>query len=167
MMELSARATPTKFEIMVASQTCVILRSLRMRDWRRILCSTLPEDLARMRGFISRDHCAICHANDGGGQTTIGKWPVSQAAGSAPAGKRKVLPTGELFWIHPRNGSAVHGNAGVFQNGGEHGGIARQVGSWFTSSATFLTSAVGGNASKWSAIIPRARTTGRKKTAGK
>ena len=31
------------------------------------------------------DHCSTCHANDGSGNTEIGKRPLSESAGHAPA----------------------------------------------------------------------------------
>ena len=44
------------------------------------------------------DHCAVCHANDGSGQTAIGQglWPK---APDMRQGRTQNLTDGELFWI--------------------------------------------------------------------
>src|SRR5229473_7549673 len=67
---LSARATPSRFEIMLARNA----RHLAIPSHARLAQNPLldsPEDLRDARLHFA-DHCAICHANDGGGQTMIG-----------------------------------------------------------------------------------------------
>src|SRR5712692_4772008 len=67
---LSSRATPNKFEIMLARN----VRHLAIPSNAQLAQNPLlasPEDLRDARLHFA-DHCAICHANDGGGQTMIG-----------------------------------------------------------------------------------------------
>src|SRR5258708_7790641 len=67
---LSAHATPNRFEIMVARN----VRHLAIPSNARLAQNPVlasAEDLRDARLHFA-DHCAICHANDGGGQTVIG-----------------------------------------------------------------------------------------------
>jgi mono/diheme cytochrome c family protein len=114
---LSARATPNKVEIMVARN----VRHLAIPSNARLAQNPLlasPEDLREARLHFA-DHCAICHANDGGGQTMMG-------GGLYPKPPDLRLPEtqnlndGELFWII-ENGVRFTGMP-AFSNGGEHGG---------------------------------------------
>jgi mono/diheme cytochrome c family protein len=115
---LSARATPNKVEIMVARN----VRHLAIPSNARLAQNPLlasPEDLREARLHFA-DHCAICHANDGGGQTMMG-------GGLYPKPPDLRLPEtqnlndGELFWII-ENGVRFTGMP-AFSNGGEHGGL--------------------------------------------
>ena len=115
---LSARATPNKVEIIVARN----VRHLAIPSNARLAQNPLlasPEDLREARLHFA-DHCAICHANDGGGQTMMG-------GGLYPKPPDLRLPEtqnlndGELFWII-ENGVRFTGMP-AFSNGGEHGGM--------------------------------------------
>jgi mono/diheme cytochrome c family protein len=115
---LSARATPSRFEIMLARNA----RHLAIPSNARLAQNPLldsPEDLREARLHFA-DHCAICHANDGGGQTMMG-------GGLYPKPPDLRLPEtqnlndGELFWII-ENGVRFTGMP-AFSNGGEHGGM--------------------------------------------
>jgi mono/diheme cytochrome c family protein len=115
---LSARATPSRFEIMLAGNA----RHLAIPSNARLAQNPLldsPEDLREARLHFA-DHCAICHANDGGGQTMMG-------GGLYPKPPDLRLPEtqnlndGELFWII-ENGVRFTGMP-AFSNGGEHGGM--------------------------------------------
>src|SRR5438876_2839176 len=67
---LSSRATPSRFETMIARN----VRHLAIPSMSRLAQNPLlvsPEDLRDARLHFA-DHCAVCHANDGGGQTMIG-----------------------------------------------------------------------------------------------
>src|ERR1700687_731880 len=67
---LSARATPNRFEIMLARNA----RHLAIPSNAPLAQTPLlasPEALRDARAHVG-DHCAICHANDGSGQTMIG-----------------------------------------------------------------------------------------------
>ena len=119
---LSARATPTKFEIMVARN----VRHLAIPSNARLAQNPLldsPEDLRDAQLHFA-DHCAICHANDGGGQTMIGGGLYPKPP-DLRLPETQNLTDGELFWII-ENGVRFTGMP-AFSNGGEHGGMQ---GSW-------------------------------------
>ncbi len=119
---LSARTTPTKFEIMVARN----VRHLAIPSNARLAQNPLldsPEDLRDAQLHFA-DHCAICHANDGGGQTMIGGGLYPKPP-DLRLPETQNLTDGELFWII-ENGVRFTGMP-AFSNGGEHGGMQ---GSW-------------------------------------
>jgi mono/diheme cytochrome c family protein len=119
---LSARATPTKFEIMVARNA----RHLAIPSNARLAQNPVldsPEDLRDARLHFA-DHCAICHANDGSGQSMIGSGLYPKPP-DLRLPETQNLTDGELFWII-ENGVRFTGMPG-FSNGGEHGGMQ---GSW-------------------------------------
>ncbi len=114
---LSSRATPTPLEIFVArnARHLAIPSSARLAQ-NPVLDS--PEDLREARLHFA-DHCAICHGNDGSGQTVVG-------GGLYPKPPDLRLPDtqnltdGEVFWII-ENGVRFTGMP-AFGDGGEHGG---------------------------------------------
>jgi mono/diheme cytochrome c family protein len=115
---LSARATPTKFEIMVARNA----RHLAIPSNARLAQNPVldsPEDLRDARLHFA-DHCAICHANDGSGQSMIGSGLYPKPPDLRHA-ETQNLTDGELFWII-ENGVRFTGMP-AFSNGGEHGGM--------------------------------------------
>jgi mono/diheme cytochrome c family protein len=119
---LSARATPNRLEIMVARN----VRHLAIPSNARLAQNPLldsPEDLRDARLHFA-DHCAICHANDGGGQTMIGSGLYPKPP-DLRLPETQNLTDGELFWII-ENGVRFTGMP-AFSNGGEHGGMQ---GSW-------------------------------------
>jgi mono/diheme cytochrome c family protein len=119
---LSARATPTKFEIMVARNA----RHLAIPSNARLAQNPVldsPEDLRDARLHFA-DHCAICHANDGSGQSMIGSGLYPKPPDLRQP-ETQNLTDGELFWII-ENGVRFTGMP-AFSNGGEHGGMQ---GSW-------------------------------------
>jgi mono/diheme cytochrome c family protein len=119
---LSARATPTKFEIIVARN----VRHLAIPSNARLAQNPLldsPEDLRDARLHFA-DHCAVCHANDGSGQTMIGGGLYPKPP-DLRLPETQSLTDGELFWII-ENGVRFTGMP-AFSNGGEHGGMQ---GSW-------------------------------------
>ncbi len=99
---LSSRATPTRFEIMIArnARHLAIPSNARLTQ-NPVLASA--EDLRDARLHFG-DHCAICHGNDGGGQTTIGN-------GLYPKPPDRIIENGVRFTGMP-----------AFSTGGEHGG---------------------------------------------
>src|SRR6266436_5755521 len=114
---LSARATPTKFEIMVARN----VRHLAIPSNARLAQNPLldsPEDLRDAQLHFA-DHCAICHANDGGGQTMIGTGLYPKPP-DLRLPETQNLTDGDLFWII-ENGVRFTGMP-AFASGGEHGG---------------------------------------------
>jgi mono/diheme cytochrome c family protein len=114
---LSARARPTRFEIMVARNVrhFTIPSNVRVTP-NPVLAST--EDLRDARLHFA-DHCAICHANDGGGKTMMGEGLFPKPPDLRLA-ETQNLTDGELFWII-ENGVRFTGMP-AFSNGGEHGG---------------------------------------------
>jgi mono/diheme cytochrome c family protein len=119
---LSSRATPNRFEVVVArTARHLAIPSNAQLAQNPILAS--EEDLRDARLHFA-DHCAICHGNDGSGQTPfgIGLYPKPPDL-RLPATQN--LSDGELFWII-ENGVRFTGMPG-FSNGGEHGGT---VDSW-------------------------------------
>jgi mono/diheme cytochrome c family protein len=113
---LSARATPTRFEIMVArsARHLAIPSSARIAQ-NPVLASA--EDLRDARLHFA-DHCAICHANDGGGQTMMGNGLYPKPP-DLRLPETQDLTDGEMFWII-ENGVRFTGMP-AFSNDGEHG----------------------------------------------
>jgi mono/diheme cytochrome c family protein len=114
---LSARATPNKLEITIARNARRLAIPSNARQAQNPLLAS-QDDLRDARLHFA-DHCAICHANDGGGKTMMG-------AGLYPKPPDLRLPEtqnlsdGELFWV-VENGVRFTGMP-AFSNGGEHGG---------------------------------------------
>ena len=115
---LSSRATPSRFEIMMARN----VRHLAIPSNARLAQNPLlvsPEDLRDARLHFA-DHCAVCHANHGGGQTMIGSGLYPKPP-DLRLPETQSLTDGELFWII-ENGVRFTGMP-AFSNGGEHGGM--------------------------------------------
>jgi mono/diheme cytochrome c family protein len=93
---MSASATPTKAEEFLARNA----RRLAMPANARATVNPLqptPQNLRQARLHFA-DHCAVCHGNDGRGQTMLGRgmYPKPPELGLANTQK---LSDGELFWI--------------------------------------------------------------------
>src|SRR5215467_8617138 len=112
---LSTKATPTKLEAFVArnARHLAIPRNARLTQ-NPVLDSLEIQREARMH---FADHCAICHGNDGSGETPIGNGLYPK-----PPDLRKPatqdLSDGELFWII-ENGVRFTGMP-AFSNDAEH-----------------------------------------------
>jgi mono/diheme cytochrome c family protein len=115
---LSARATPTKFEIMVARNAHHLAIPSNARLAQNPVLDS-PEDLRDARLHFA-DHCAICHANNGSGQSMIGSGLYPKPP-DLRLPETQNLTDGELFWII-ENGVRFTGMP-AFSNGGEHGGM--------------------------------------------
>lgn len=92
----SARAEPSRLEELVARQA----RRLAVARAAREAKNPLPpsaEALARARAHFA-DHCAICHGNDGKGQTAFGRnlYPKAPDMTTPPT---QSLSDGEIFWV--------------------------------------------------------------------
>ena len=93
---LSSRATPTAVEAALARNLRHLVISSTARSAQNPLLDS-PEDQRDARRHFA-DHCAICHANDGSGDSAFG-------AGLYPKPPDLRLPhtqeltDGELFWI--------------------------------------------------------------------
>jgi mono/diheme cytochrome c family protein len=68
---ISAKVEPTRAEAVVARK----LQRLGIPDRDRQLANPLPDSKEALRAGRSHfaDHCAMCHANDGSGQTEMGR----------------------------------------------------------------------------------------------
>jgi mono/diheme cytochrome c family protein len=92
----SATAEPNRLEVLLARQ----LRYLAIPIENRRLRNPLPltQDLLKEARAHFADHCASCHANNGSGQTVIGKnvYPKSPDLRLADT---QNMSDGELFFI--------------------------------------------------------------------
>jgi mono/diheme cytochrome c family protein len=114
---LSARARPNRLEIRVARNVRhLVIPASAQATQNPVLASA--EDLRDARLHFA-DHCAICHANDGGGKTMIGEGLYPKPP-DLRLPQTQNLSDGELFWII-ENGIRFTGMP-AFSNGGEHGG---------------------------------------------
>ena len=92
----SARGAPSALEAGLARAARGLSVSARTRALRSPMAAT-PDVLAAARAHWA-DHCASCHANDGGGDTPLGKNLYPKAPDlRAPATQR--LSDGELYRI--------------------------------------------------------------------
>ncbi|MFQ5668078.1 MAG: c-type cytochrome [Candidatus Binatia bacterium] len=92
----SARDEPTALEAAVASRLRHLSVPYATRAAKNPIPAT-PEVLAEARAHFA-DHCAMCHANDGSGDTTIGRNLYPKAPDMRRA-RTQSLSDGELFYI--------------------------------------------------------------------
>jgi mono/diheme cytochrome c family protein len=93
---MSARETPTAIERSIATRA----RDLAIPAAAKRLSNPLtpaPEILAEARAHWA-DHCASCHANDGSGDTPMGKHMYPPAPDMRQSATQN-LSDGELFYI--------------------------------------------------------------------
>jgi mono/diheme cytochrome c family protein len=93
---LSAREEPMGIEGWVAGWARAAALPTDARS-RTNPVSKTPEVLADARAHWA-DHCAVCHANDGGGDTQMGKHMYPPAPDMRQPGTQQ-LTDGELFYI--------------------------------------------------------------------
>jgi mono/diheme cytochrome c family protein len=119
---LSSRATPSALETAIARNAHYLAIPSSARSAQNPVLAT-AEELRDARLHFA-DHCAICHSNDGSGQTTIGEGLYPR-----PPDLRKPdtqnLSDGEIFWVI-ENGVRFTGMP-AFGKGGQHGG---ELASW-------------------------------------
>lgn len=93
---LRARAMPGAFETRVARTVRSVAVSARDRD----RANPVPASSSAVQGGLEHfaDHCAVCHANDGSGDTDFGRglYPPAPDLRAAPT---QGLTDGELFYI--------------------------------------------------------------------
>jgi mono/diheme cytochrome c family protein len=92
----SAKAEPTFVEAFVARRVRSLATPRSERDAKNPVVSS-PEVLAEAMAHFA-DHCATCHANDGSGDTPIGKGLYPKPPDMRAAGTQD-LTDGELFYI--------------------------------------------------------------------
>jgi mono/diheme cytochrome c family protein len=102
---ISARSEPTAMEVLLARSLRHLAVPRAMRDARNPIPLT-PQALNEGREHFA-DHCAGCHANDGSGNTEIGKNLYPKAPDMRQAATQN-LSDGELFAII-RNGVRLTG----------------------------------------------------------
>jgi mono/diheme cytochrome c family protein len=93
---ISARNEPTAAETFLARRFRHWAVPRAERDAKNPVALT-PEVLARARAHFA-DHCAICHANDGGGETQMGQNLYPKAPDMTLAATQG-LTDGEIFYI--------------------------------------------------------------------
>jgi len=93
---LSSRAKPTALETMMAREVRHMAIPASARSMQNPVAET-PENLRDARLHFA-DHCAICHANDGSGDTLVGRNLYPEPPDLRREETQK-LADGELFWI--------------------------------------------------------------------
>jgi mono/diheme cytochrome c family protein len=93
---LSARATPTAMEAMIARNARHLAIPANARNEHNPIAAS-DETLKGARAHFA-DHCASCHANDGSGDTMYGKGLYPKPPNLRLEETQK-LSDGELFWI--------------------------------------------------------------------
>jgi len=93
---LSARATPTNLEAFIARNIRGLSIPSGARQTKNPIPAT-PENLREARMHFA-DHCAVCHANDGGGTSMFGDGLYPKPPDLRMEQTQK-LSDGELFWI--------------------------------------------------------------------
>ena len=111
---LSSRATPGKMETMMARKVRHMAIPESAHKQQNPVADT-TENLRDARLHFA-DHCAICHGNDGSGDTMMGR-NLYPKPPDLRAEETQKLADGELFWII-ENGVRFTGMPGF---GGAHG----------------------------------------------
>ena len=93
---ISAKATPGEFETALARRARTLAIPRSARDMRNPVPLT-SQVLAEGREHFA-DHCAICHGNDGSGDTEVGRGLYPRAPDMRQPATQS-LPDGELFYI--------------------------------------------------------------------
>jgi mono/diheme cytochrome c family protein len=101
----SAREMPSVPEILMARQMRAMGISSGAKTARNPV-SVAPEVMGRARAHFA-DHCATCHANDGSGETAIGRNLYPKAPDMRKQATQS-LSDGEIFWII-KNGVRLSG----------------------------------------------------------
>jgi len=93
---LSAEAKPSRLEIVVARYARHLAIPWRARTTQNPVLEA-PEDLRDARLHYA-DHCALCHANDGSGDTPVGNGLYPKPP-DLRLPETQNLTDGELYWI--------------------------------------------------------------------
>src|SRR5215813_12598235 len=119
---LSARATPSWLETFLARNLRGLLLPGGARDQKNPMADSA--DVQRDARLHFADHCAVCHGNDGSGDTMMGRGMYPKPP-DLRAEHTQKLSDGELFWII-ENGVRFTGMPGF----GETNGHGRATDSW-------------------------------------
>ena len=92
----SAKTEPHAIEVFMARQ----IRHLAIPIEKRNAQNPIPLSPGVIKESLAHfaDHCATCHANDGSGQTPIGK-NVYPKAPDLRLGDTQSMSDGEIFWV--------------------------------------------------------------------
>lgn len=93
---LSARAKPSALEAAIARTARKMASPADAREQKNPIPDS-PEAQQEARLHFA-DHCAICHGNDGGGDTMIGRGLYPKPP-DLRASETQNLSDGEIFWI--------------------------------------------------------------------
>ena len=147
---MSAAATPTKMEEFLARNA----RRLATPSNARATVNPMQPAEASLRDarLHFADHCAVCHGNDGSGQTMLGRgmYPKPPDLRLAPT---QNLSDGELFWII-ENGVRFTGMPSF----AAHHGDAQDSCSSFVTSHNLRRQ----SARRWKTTTPKDRMTAKK-----
>lgn len=93
---LSSRAQPTRLETMLARNARRVAIPAMAAKQSNPMPDT-PENLHDARMHFA-DHCAVCHGNDGSGDTMLGRGMYPKPPNLRDSETQK-LSDGEIFWI--------------------------------------------------------------------
>jgi mono/diheme cytochrome c family protein len=113
---LSARAQPSALETSIAAVMRKLAMTSSARDAKNPVTNT-PE-VQRAARLHFADHCAICHGNDGSGETPMGRGMYPKPPDLRVA-RTQERSDGEIFWII-ENGVRLTGMP-AFGGSGQHG----------------------------------------------
>jgi mono/diheme cytochrome c family protein len=93
---ISAKQSPSQLEVTAARR----LRSLAIPESARLLANPVAEGPEAIRSGLAHfaDHCAVCHANDGSGDTEMGRGLYPRPPDMRRT-QTQALSDGELFYI--------------------------------------------------------------------
>lgn len=111
----STRSEPTAIERAVARATRRLAVPSGVRDWRNPVAFNRDVWVEARAHFA--DHCASCHANDGGGHTEMGQNLYPRAPDMRLSDTQR-LSDGELYWI-VENGVRLTGMPAWGTGGGD------------------------------------------------
>src|SRR5207248_6682337 len=113
---LSAKATPTRLEAFVARNA----RHLAIPGNARLMENPVLDspEVQREARLHFADHCAICHGNDGSGDTMMGHGLYPKPP-DLRASETQNLSDGDIFWII-QNGVRLTGMPAFGGAGSEH-----------------------------------------------
>jgi mono/diheme cytochrome c family protein len=104
---LSARNKPSNFEYAIANFALGLSIPSEAKKFRNPLGSE-PQILAEARKQY-KDHCAVCHAENGGGNTTLSAGRFTRGAGSSRAAHTKADGWGNV--LHHKTWGTLNRNA--------------------------------------------------------
>ena len=114
---LSAKASPSWAETFVARNSRRLSIPAAAKEQKNPVADST--DVQRDARLHFADHCAVCHGNDGSGDTMMGRGLYPKPP-DLRAERTQELADGELFWII-ENGVRFTGMP-AFGGSGDHGG---------------------------------------------